>query len=149
MTSNLGSHLIQNNFDELTEKNRGEVLEKTRNQLLDLLKKTIRPEFLNRIDETIIFTPLTRNDIKDVVKIQFERILERLNQQGLDIEITENAIDWIGTVGYDPHFGARPIKRILQKYILNDLSKKIIQGDISKDQKITIDIEDQELVFRT
>ena len=149
MTSNLGSHLIQNNFDELTEKNRGEVLEKTRNQLLDLLKKTIRPEFLNRIDETIIFTPLSRNDIKDVVKIQFERILERLNQQGLDIEITENAIDWIGTVGYDPHFGARPIKRILQKYILNDLSKKIIQGDISKDQKITIDIEDQELVFRT
>ncbi len=149
MTSNLGSQLIQNNFDELTEKNRGEVLEKTRNQLLDLLKKTIRPEFLNRIDETIIFTPLTRNDIKDVVKIQFERILERLNQQGLDIEITENAIDWIGTVGYDPHFGARPIKRILQKYILNDLSKKIIQGNISKDQKIIIDVEDQELVFRT
>ncbi len=149
MTSNLGSQLIQNNFDELTEKNRGEVLEKTRNQLLDLLKKTIRPEFLNRIDETIIFTPLTRNDIKDVVKIQFDRILERLNQQGLDIEITDNAIDWIGTVGYDPHFGARPIKRILQKYILNDLSKKIIQGNISKDQKIIIDIEDQELVFRT
>ena len=149
MTSNLGSQLIQRNFDNLTENNRGEVLESTRNQLLDLLKKTIRPEFLNRIDETIIFTPLSREDIIDVVGIQFQRILERLATQGMDIEITQKAMEWVGTIGYDPNYGARPIKRVLQKYVLNDLSKKILEENIKQGQKITIDAEGQELVFKT
>ncbi len=148
MTSNLGSHLIQENFDTLTEANRGEVLEKTREQLLELLRKTIRPEFLNRIDETIIFTPLTRSDINDIVRIQFNQIMKRTSQQGITIELTQEAVHWIGTIGYDPHYGARPIKRLLQRYVLNDLSKKILEGNIQTEDKIIIDVVEQELVFK-
>ena len=148
MTSNLGSHLIQNNFEKMNDANRGEMMEKTREQLLDLLKRTIRPEFLNRIDETIIFTPLTKTDIREIVKLQVERIVERLEKQDVSIRITEAAIDWIGAAGYDPQYGARPVKRLLQKYILNELSRVILEGKISKGQPITIDLDDEELIFR-
>jgi ATP-dependent Clp protease ATP-binding subunit ClpB len=148
MTSNLGSHLIQDSFEKINTGNQAFVLEETRNQLMELLRKTIRPEFLNRIDETIIFTPLTRENINKVVRLQFEQVIKRLSGTDLKIDITESAIDWLTTIGYEPHFGARPVKRILQKYILNELSKRILAGEVDKNKTIVIDEENGELVFR-
>lgn len=148
MTSNLGSHIIQDSFEKINAGNEAFVLEETRNQLMELLRKTIRPEFLNRIDETIIFTPLTRENINKVVRLQFEQVIKRLSATNLKIEITEKAIDWLTTIGYEPHFGARPVKRILQKYILNELSKRILSDEVDKTKTIVIDEQDGELVFR-
>jgi ATP-dependent Clp protease ATP-binding subunit ClpB len=148
MTSNLGSHLIQDSFEKINSANQAFILEDTRNQLMELLRKTIRPEFLNRIDETIIFTPLTRENINKVVRLQFEQVIKRLSATDLKIDITESAIDWLTAVGYEPHFGARPVKRILQKYILNELSKRILSGTVDKSKTIVIDEENSELVFR-
>jgi ATP-dependent Clp protease ATP-binding subunit ClpB len=148
MTSNLGSHLIQDSFDKINKGNQAFVLEETRNQLTEMLRKTIRPEFLNRIDETIIFTPLSRENINKVVRLQFEQVIKRLSATDLKIHITEAAIDWLTTVGYEPHFGARPVKRILQKYILNELSKQILAGEVDKSKTIVIDEENGELVFK-
>jgi ATP-dependent Clp protease ATP-binding subunit ClpB len=148
MTSNLGSHIIQGSFEKITKDNEAFILEETRNQLLEMLRKTIRPEFLNRIDETIIFTPLTRANINKVVRLQFEQVIKRLSATDLKIEITEKAIDWLTVIGYEPHFGARPVKRILQKYILNELSKRILGGVVDKGKTIVIDEQDGELVFR-
>ena len=148
MTSNLGSHIIQDSFEKINTGNEAFVLEETRNQLMEMLRKTIRPEFLNRIDETIIFTPLTRENINKVVRLQFEQVIKRLSATDLKIEITEKAIDWLTIVGYEPHFGARPVKRILQKYILNELSKRILGGVVDKGKTIVIDEENGELVFR-
>ena len=147
MTSNLGSHLIQEGFERMNENNKAEVFEQTRMAIFELLRKTIRPEFLNRIDETIMFTPLSRLDMKDIVQIQFNRIVKRLSSQNIKIEITEEAVDWIATVGYDPQYGARPVARLLQKYVLNELSKRILSGNVSVDQTIWIDIEKDELTF--
>jgi ATP-dependent Clp protease ATP-binding subunit ClpB len=148
MTSNLGSHLIQDSFEKINTGNQAFVLEETRNQLMEMLRKTIRPEFLNRIDETIIFTPLSRENINKVVRLQFEQVIKRLSATDLKIDITEAAIDWLTAVGYEPHFGARPVKRILQKYILNELSKRILAGVVDKSKTIVIDEENGELVFR-
>jgi ATP-dependent Clp protease ATP-binding subunit ClpB len=148
MTSNLGSHLIQESFEKINKGNEAFILEETRNQLTVLLRKTIRPEFLNRIDETIIFTPLSRENINKVVRLQFEQVIKRLSATDLKIDITEAAIDWLTAVGYEPHFGARPVKRILQKYILNELSKRILSGTVDKSKTIVIDEENRELVFR-
>ena len=147
MTSNLGSHLIQEGFERMTENNKAEIFEKTRMAIFELLRKTIRPEFLNRIDETIMFTPLSRQDMKYIVQIQFNRIVKRLGSQNIKIEITDEAVDWIATVGYDPQYGARPITRLLQKYVLNELSKRILSGNVSVDQMIQIDVENDELIF--
>ncbi len=149
MTSNLGSQLIQEGFEHMNETNSAEVFEQTRSAIFELLRKTIRPEFLNRIDETIMFTPLRRDDIKQIVRIQLKRIMKRLGNQNLNVEMTDKAMDWVANVGYDPQYGARPINRILQKYVLNELSKKILAGDVSVEQAIQIDIEDDELVFKT
>jgi ATP-dependent Clp protease ATP-binding subunit ClpB len=148
MTSNLGSHIIQDSFEKINAGNEAFVLEETRNQLMELLRKTIRPEFLNRIDETIIFTPLTRENINKVVRLQFEQVIKRLSATDLKIEITEKAIDWLTIIGYEPHFGARPVKRILQKYILNELSKRILSDEVDKTKTIVIDEQEGELVFR-
>ncbi len=148
MTSNLGSHIIQDSFEKIKSGNEAFVLEETRNKLMEMLRKTIRPEFLNRIDETIIFTPLTRENINKVVRLQFEQVIKRLSATDLKIDITEKAIDWLTTIGYEPHFGARPVKRILQKYILNELSKRILGGEVDKAKTVVIDEEDGELVFR-
>ena len=148
MTSNLGSHLIQESFENLNPENQVEVLEKTRNQLLELLRKTIRPEFLNRIDETIVFTPLSRSDINQIVKLQFIEVVKRLSGTDVKISLTDKAIDWLAAVSYDPHFGARPVKRILQKYVLNELSRKILSGQVDKSKPIAIDVVDEGLVFR-
>ncbi|WP_372948384.1 ATP-dependent chaperone ClpB [Mariniphaga sp.] len=147
MTSNLGSHLIQESFENLDADNMGIVMEQTRNQLLELLRKTIRPEFLNRIDETIVFTPLSRADINQIVKLQFNQVVKRLSGTDVKISLTEKAIDWLAAVSYDPHFGARPVKRILQKYVLNELSRRILSGQVDKSKPIEIDVENEGLVF--
>ncbi len=148
MTSNLGSQLIGENLSRMTADNAGEIFEETRQELLELLKRSIRPEFLNRIDETIIFTPLNRNDIKQIVKLQFEKIAERVNRQNFRVDITDAAVEWLASIGYDPQFGARPVKRLLQKYILNELSRKILSGELSQDKTVWVDVRDEELFFR-
>ena len=147
MTSNIGSHLIQENFSDLTENNRDEVIAKTKNQVFELLKQTIRPEFLNRIDELIMFTPLNREELRDIVKLQFRNLQETLKEMGIQIEATEDALDWLAQLGYDPQFGARPLKRVIQKRILNELSKDILAGKVNKDSKIKLDVFDNHFIF--
>ncbi len=148
MTSNIGSHLIQENFDALTESNHNEVLAKTKAVVYDLLKKSIRPEFLNRIDEVIMFEPLSRDHVTQIVRIQFKKIAEQLSAMGVKMSATEEAIDWLAQLGYDPHFGARPVKRVMQKQVLNELSKQILAGAINKDHEILLDLFDGKFVFR-
>jgi ATP-dependent Clp protease ATP-binding subunit ClpB len=148
MTSNIGSQHIQELFEKMNEHNRYQIYEEARNFTFELLKKTIRPEFLNRIDDIIMFLPLGRDEVKKIVKLQFDRIAERLLEQGITIQISEKAIDWISSIGYDPQYGARPVKRVLQKYILNDLSKQILAGSIERGRGIKIDVEEDELVFK-
>ncbi len=147
MTSNIGSHLIQENFDKLDEFNKDEVLAKTKSEVFELLKKTIRPEFLNRIDEVIMFEPLNREDVSNIVKIQFQHIVTRLAEQHVLISATEEAIDWLAQLGYDPHYGARPVKRVLQKQILNELSKQLLSNAINKDKEIVLDVIDNKFIF--
>lgn len=148
MTSNIGSHIIQENLTGMTEHNREGLLDRTRLDVMNLLRQTIRPEFLNRIDEIVMFTPLTRDQIRNVVMLQFKGIQDRLEASGVHVELSNDAADWIADQGYDPHFGARPVKRVLQKYVLNELSKKILAGTINKDSKILVDNFGEELVFR-
>lgn len=147
MTSNLGSPIIQENLEKMNDRNRDELLERTRMDVMNLLKQTIRPEFLNRIDEIVMFTPLTKKEIKEIVSIQFQNIKKTLESAGIQAELAPDAMDWIATQGYDPHFGARPVKRILQKYVLNELSKKILAGTVNKESKILIDYFGDGLVF--
>jgi ATP-dependent Clp protease ATP-binding subunit ClpB len=149
MTSNIGSHIIQANLGEAAKGITQSVIEKTRDQVFELLRVTIRPEFLNRVDNIIMFSPLTKEDIREIVNIQFQMIRKMLEEQGIAISITESAIDWIVRSGFDPLYGARPIKRIMQRYIINQLSKEILAGKISKEKPIVIDyFDDFELVFR-
>jgi len=147
MTSNIGSHLIQDNFKVLNDDNREEVIAKTKNELFELLKQTIRPEFLNRIDELIMFTPLNRSEVRNIAALQFKHVQDTLAEMGIEIEATVEALDWIAELGYDPQFGARPLKRVIQKRILNELSKEILAGKISKDSKIKLDMFDNHFVF--
>jgi len=147
MTSNIGSHLIQDNFKELTELNREEVVARTKNQLFELLKQTIRPEFLNRIDELIMFTPLSREELKDIVKLQFKQVQQTLEEMGIRLEASDEALDWLAQLGYDPQFGARPLKRVIQKRILNELSKDILAGKVDKESKIKLDVFENQFVF--
>jgi len=136
MTSNIGSNMIQENFQEYNEFEKDEIIGKTKEQLFELLRKTIRPEFLNRIDEIIMFTPLSRDEITEIVRLQFRHLQQTLTEMGITIEATEEALDWLAQLGYDPQFGARPLKRVIQKKILNELSKQILAGKVSKDSKI-------------
>jgi ATP-dependent Clp protease ATP-binding subunit ClpB len=147
MTSNIGSHLIQDNFKALSDENRDEVIAKTKNELFELLKQTIRPEFLNRIDELIMFTPLDRNELRDIVSLQFKHVQDTLAEMGIEMEATPEALDWLAELGYDPQFGARPLKRVIQKRILNELSKEILAGKVDKDSKIKLDMFDHKFVF--
>ncbi|HKJ42945.1 MAG TPA: AAA family ATPase, partial [Sunxiuqinia sp.] len=149
MTSNLGSQIIQDGFERMNENNKAEIYEETRTAIFNLLRKTIRPEFLNRIDETIMFTPLSREDVKEIVRIQFKRIVKRMGNQDLKIKITDDAVDWLATIGYDPQYGARPVNRILQKYILNELSKKILAGEVQIDRTVQVVLEDDEIRFKS
>lgn len=148
MTSNIGSHIIQENMVGMNDKNKEAILEKTRVDVLNLMKQTIRPEFLNRIDEIIMFEPLTKDQIGNIVKMQFENIKKTLQSSDINIELSDEAIQWITTEAFDPQFGARPVKRILQKYILNPLAKNILSGNVSKEQFIIVDNFGDELVFR-
>lgn len=148
MTSNLGSHLIQERFEAINDRNRAQVEEQTRTELFELLRKSISPEFLNRIDEVIMFTPLTRKDVRDIVKLQFNLILKRIPEGKFTIEISDEAIDWLATVGYDPTHGARPIKRMLQKYLLNDLSREILSGRMDNRTLVKVDVENDEIVLK-
>lgn len=148
MTSNMGSHLIQENFEKLTDKNRDEIMAKTKVEVFELLKKSIRPEFLNRIDETIMFTPLNRDDVHRIVELQFNGIAKMLEENDIHISATPEAIDWLAQLGFDPQFGARPVKRVLQKRVLNELSKQILAGKVEKDANIVLDVFNEEFVFR-
>ena len=148
MTSNIGSHIIQENLEKVNDKNMEEVLNKTRQEVFDLLKKTIRPEFLNRIDEIIMFRPLTMSEIRDVVKLQLNNIVKTLGNNDVKLSFTEKAINQFALLGFDPQFGARPIKRVIQKYFLNELSKMILEGKIDKNKEIIIDEKEGLIVFR-
>jgi ATP-dependent Clp protease ATP-binding subunit ClpB len=148
MTSNMGSHLIQENFEKITEDNKEEILAKTKIEVFELLKKSIRPEFLNRIDETIMFTPLTRDDVFKIVELQFQSVVKMLKANDIELRATDKAIDWLSQLGFDPQFGARPVKRVIQKRVLNELSKQILAGTIQKDAVITLDLDKNEFVFR-
>jgi ATP-dependent Clp protease ATP-binding subunit ClpB len=147
MTSNIGSHIIQENLENVTDKNRDEVFDRTREQVFDLLKKTIRPEFLNRIDEIVMFKPLTKDEIRTVVELQLGMVQKMLGKSGIRLRATKNAIQYIATLGFDPQFGARPIKRVIQKNLLNELSKMILAGNVNKDKEIVVDEKDGKLTF--
>ena len=148
MTSNLGSQYIQQQFEHLNDTNREEVIDKAKVAVMDMLKKTIRPEFLNRIDETIMFLPLTKDQIGGVVRLQLERVKEMLEPQGIELQWTDSAINYLSDVGYDPEFGARPVKRAIQRYVLNDLSKSLLAGTVNRDKPVIIDSFGEGLVFR-
>jgi ATP-dependent Clp protease ATP-binding subunit ClpB len=147
MTSNIGSHIIQENFQGFEESDKEEVMAKTKNQLFELLQKTIRPEFLNRIDEIIMFTPLGRDEIGEIVKLQFKGLQHTLAEMGIQMVATDEALDWLAQLGYDPQYGARPLKRVIQKKILNELSKQILAGKVDKESKIKLDMFDHQFVF--
>ncbi|TDS13217.1 ATP-dependent chaperone ClpB [Sphingobacterium paludis] len=147
MTSNTGSGVIQENFLKLTDENRDEVVAKTKDEVFDILQKSIRPEFLNRIDEVIMFTPLGRHEIGNIVRMQFNRLQQQLAEQNIFITASEDALDWLGQLGYDPVYGARPLKRVIQKRILNELSKEILAGKVLRDSTIQVDVFDGQFVF--
>ena len=147
MTSNLGSQLIRQNFEQMTPANHDEIIEKTKSQVLDMLKQTIRPEFLNRIDETIMFTPLSENEIRQVVTLQLASVGRMLKENGITLEVSTEAVAFVAHAGFDPEFGARPVKRVIQRYILNELSKQIIAGNVSHDRPIRIVVKNDALAF--
>lgn len=148
MTSNLGSNIIRENFEHITPENRDEVIHKTETEVVDLLKKTIRPEFLNRIDEIIMFTPLSEEEIQQIVDIQLRSIQKMLDSNGIHMEFSPEAVQYIAKEGYDPQFGARPVKRVIQRLVLNELSKALIAGTINKTFTIKIDFNGDDLVFK-
>ena len=149
MTSNLGSHLIQENFENLDENNVDELVEKTKIEVFDLLKQTLRPEFLNRIDETVLFQPLSKSQIGKIVNFQLRSFNEMLEKRNIILTATEDALDYLTNKGYDPVFGARPLKRVLQHEVLNKLSKEILAGNVNDGDRITLDyFEETGLVFR-
>ena len=148
MTSNMGSQIIQENFENVNEENKDEVVEKTKGEVLNLLRQTIRPEFLNRIDEVIMFQPLMRKEIKGIINIQLNELRQLVAKNGIDLQFTDYALDYLSENGYDPQFGARPLKRLIQKQIVNQLSKKILGGDIDRLYPVMVDVFDGTVVFR-
>lgn len=148
MTSNLGSQYIQSEFENMTEANRDEVTERTKKTVMEMLKKTIRPEFLNRIDETIMFLPLTKEEITDVVRLQIGVVQKMLAEQDIRLEMTQEGVSFLAGVGFDPEFGARPVKRAIQRYVLNDLSKRLLAGEVNREKPIVIDSNGKELILR-
>ena len=148
MTSNMGSSLIRENFEKMTPETHDQVVDETKIQVLELLKKTIRPEFLNRIDDIIMFTPLNEEEIRKIVTVQLNSVKKMLAQNGIALEFTDAALAFISDKGFDPQFGARPVKRVIQKYVLNELSKELLGGKINKDHPITIDSDGSNLVFK-
>ena len=147
MTSNLGSSYIQEQFEKMTENNREELIEETKEKIMEMLKKSIRPEFLNRIDETIMFTPLDKDEIESIVRLQIAGVASLLKENDVTLEVTEDAIRFISAAGFDPDFGARPIKRALQRYLLNDLSKQLLAGAVDKSRAIKVTSDGEKLLF--
>ena len=151
MTSNMGTHLIRDNFADLKDDNKEETIEKTKQQVLDMLKQTIRPEFINRIDEIIMFTPLNRVEIEEIVGLQIKSIQKMLDyNSGIKLEVTPKALSYLADEGFDPEFGARPVKRVIHRQVLNRLSKDILAQAVDKTKPIIIDVDDkgEQLVFR-
>ncbi len=148
MTSNLGSQIIQDNFEKVTELNKEAVVESTKSEVMVMLKQTIRPEFLNRIDEVIMFQPLMKKDIRNIIKIQLDGLKKSVFETGIRLEFSDYALDYLSENGFDPQFGARPLKRLIQKMIVNPLSKKILAGDIEKSMPVVVDVFDGLVVFR-
>jgi ATP-dependent Clp protease ATP-binding subunit ClpB len=148
MTSNMGSHIIQENFEQVTESNKDQIVEKTKLEVVALLRQTIRPEFLNRIDEIIMFQPLMKSEIKGIISIQLEQIKKLVAQNGINLQFSDYALDYLAENGYDVQMGARPLKRLIQKQIINQLSKRILAGDIDKSRPVLVDVFDGTVVFR-
>ena len=148
MTSNMGSSYIQSQMEKLNSANKDEVVEETKKEVMNMLKKTIRPEFLNRIDETIMFLPLTEKEIKQIVQLQIKSVQKMLAGNGVELKLTDAALDFLSQVGYDPEFGARPVKRAIQRYLLNDLSKKLLAQEVDRSKAIIVDAQGDGLVFR-
>lgn len=148
MTSNMGSQVIQENFENITEKNKEEIVEKTKYEVISLLRQTIRPEFLNRIDEIIMFQPLMKKEIKGIIQIQLDNLKRLVAKNGFDLQFSDYALDYLADNGYDTQFGARPLKRLIQKEIVNQLSRKILAGDIDKSRPVLVDVFDGTVVFR-
>ncbi|MDD3033721.1 MAG: AAA family ATPase [Bacteroidales bacterium] len=148
MTSNAASDIIQENLSRMNNSNRDEILEKTRREVIDVLRANVRPEFLNRIDETIMFHPLTMNDVKDILKLQLNAIQKLMEDKGMTLTITEYAMDYLGSKGFDPSYGARPVKRLLQRELVNELAKSLLEGKLNKEKPIVVDCFDDVLVFR-
>ena len=147
MTSNVGSHIIQENYDKLNGMSREQMFERSRMQVLELLRQTIRPEFLNRIDEIIMFKPLSEEEVKQIVKLQFEQVRKMLASNQVNAEISGKAIDLLTELGFDPQYGARPVKRVMQRYILNELSRQILAGNVERNEVLLIDAKDGRIVF--
>ena len=148
MTSNVGAPLIMEKSQNITEENREQIYESIRMEVMELLRRQLRPEFYNRIDDIIVFHSLSKGEIAEIVSLQFERIKIKLLQQGVKIFLTDKAKEYLARHSYQPEFGARPIKRLIQKEIINELAKEILEGKINKNSKITIDFKGGELVFR-
>ena len=148
MTSNIGSQIIQENFEHLEKKDLEQVVEKTRNEVMELLRKTVRPEFLNRVDELIMFRPLGRKDVQAIVELQLHQLVEHLAEKGYQLIPSDELVAHISATGFDPQFGARPIKRMIQKELLNELSRQIIAGTLEPDKPQVIDVFDGRIVFR-
>jgi ATP-dependent Clp protease ATP-binding subunit ClpB len=142
MTSNLGAHLIQENFAHITSENEFDVVMDTKDQVFELLKKTIRPEFLNRVDEIVMFRPLGMQEMRKIVNIQFAEIQKRLEESNIRLEADDAVLDYLAEIGFDPQFGARPLKRVMQRKILNELSKEILAGKINKDAVVALQLDD-------
>jgi ATP-dependent Clp protease ATP-binding subunit ClpB len=143
MTSNIGSHIIQEKLEDYNDFNKEDKIAEAKAGVMDLLKHTIRPEFLNRIDDVMMFTPLSRENVREIVNIQFKSLQQIMAEQGMEISATDEALDWLSQLGYDPQFGARPLKRVMQKRILNELSKEILMGNIKKDSSVLIKLNDK------
>jgi len=149
MTTNIGSHLIQDRFAEMEEWNKEQIMEDTKTEVFDMLKKSVRPEFLNRIDEVIMFEPLNKSIIRKIVDIQWREIQKRLEESGIEIDATTEVLDYMGEVGFDPQFGARPLKRTMQRLVLNELSKQILSGYIKNDSAVLVDLDaDKQIYFK-
>jgi ATP-dependent Clp protease ATP-binding subunit ClpB len=148
MTSNLGSGIIQDNFENVTERNKESVVEKTKVEVMNLLRQTIRPEFLNRIDEIILFQPLMKVEIRGIIKIQLENLKKLVEKNGIHLEFSDYLLDHLAENGFDPQYGARPLKRFIQKEIINGLSKKILAGEVDKNHPVLVDVFDNVVVFR-
>jgi ATP-dependent Clp protease ATP-binding subunit ClpB len=147
MTSNVGSHIIQENYEKLKSIGQEEIYDRSRTQVMDLLKQTIRPEFLNRIDDIIMFKPLTETEVKEIVRLQFEQVRKMLSANQVNVEITEEAIELLSLLGYDPQYGARPVKRVMHRHVLNELSRQIIAGKIDREKTLKIDAKDKKIVL--